>query len=291
MGQVFIHAGAHRTGTSSFQMCLAENRSALEAAGFDLAYPGRDGVPRGALALRLPGPRAGAEARAGFEARARAHLAALSPDPGRALLLSEENIPGRMFHFYAGQFYPAAAARLAIVKAALPGPVAHLVHVIRPYHALFVSAYRKRSEDNAVAPFSEIAPRMAAFAGGWPELLEQMRTILRPERMSVIAYPRRGESRALLARLIGGPAARFAEPARALNVSATDAALIALQERYRAGERLGRAAWRSVIAAHAAETDDRGYAAFRPGQRARLARRYRRDLERIAALDGVDLIA
>jgi len=35
---VFIHAGAHRTGTSSFQLCMATNRDRLEAAGFDLSY-------------------------------------------------------------------------------------------------------------------------------------------------------------------------------------------------------------------------------------------------------------
>ena len=34
MRGVFIHAGAHRTGTSSFQLCLAQNRAArLLAAG------------------------------------------------------------------------------------------------------------------------------------------------------------------------------------------------------------------------------------------------------------------
>lgn len=288
--RIFIHAGAHRTGTSSFQNCLALNRARLDAGGYDLAYPSRDGAPGGELALRLPQPGTGAAKAEALRAHSAANLAEISPRPGRDLILSEENLPGRMIHFYGGEFFPAAAKRFEMLAGLLPGEVEHILYVTRPYDALFISAYRKRSEDNPVDPFEEIAPAMAGFAGGWPEVVAAMQAALRPKRMTVIDYSARGQSRDLLGRLLGLEAGTFEEPARDLNVSATDAALIALQARYRAGERLSRAQWQAVIAEHAGAREDRGYARFTPGQAARLRRRYARSLERIAAMDGVDLI-
>ena len=38
--RVIIHAGIHRTGTTSLQRCLAGNRAALAARGF--CYPGTE---------------------------------------------------------------------------------------------------------------------------------------------------------------------------------------------------------------------------------------------------------
>ena len=289
--QVFLHTGAHRTGTSSFQLCLSQNRALLENEGYDLAYPGRDGAPQGHLALRLPGLKADRNDTAQLTTRARAHLQGLSPQSARHLVLSEENIPGRMIHFYNGQFYPAARSRLGALNSALPGDVAHLVHVIRPYHELFVSAFRKRAEDNPVGPFEEISRNMAVFQGGWPDVIGLMRDILRPARLTVIEYGKRGESRALLGQLIGANPDGFTEPDRALNVSATDAALFELQRRYHAGEHLSRKAWQQVIREHAGDRVKRGFAQFRAGQVDRLSKRYQRDLEKIATMEGVTLIA
>lgn len=103
---------------------------------------------------------------------------------------------------------------------------------------------------------------------------------------------RRGSSVDLLRALVPEAAGLdLVEPARAVNLSATDAALIALQARYRAGEDLRRGAWQAVIGDHAQDTAPLGFAAFSEADKAVLDTRYARDLERIAALDGVDLIA
>lgn len=285
---VFIHAGAHRTGSSSFQMCLARNRAGLEANGYDLAYPGRDGVPGGALRLKLPGPRHGAKRVADFAASLRAHLAELSPDPDRTLILSEENIPGRMIHFYDGQFFPASARRLESLAAALEAPPAHLLYVLRPYDQLFVSAYRKRAEDNPVTPFAQLVPHFLAMDRGWPELVAEFRDILNPRRLTVLDYAARGDSRSLLARLVPDLSeTTLDEPLEAVNVSATDAALIELQSRYGAGESLSREDWKAVLARHAGDRSARGVAAFSETEQQVLRARYAHDLERVAALDGV----
>ncbi len=53
----YLHLGAHRTGSSSFQQCLFENREILSGLGFDVVYPGRDGVPNGRLRMNTKLPR------------------------------------------------------------------------------------------------------------------------------------------------------------------------------------------------------------------------------------------
>lgn len=288
--QIYLHAGAHRTGTSSFQMCLAVNRAALEAAGFDLAYPGRDGIPEGQLGLRLPSLRHGRDKEAFFAAKVAGMLQDHSPDPTRGLILSEENIPGPMIHFDQARFYPAAAARAAALRSGL-GPVAHLVYVVRSYGALYVSGHRKRAEDRPVDPFAAKIPVRMRMDRGWPDLIAVMRDVIAPARLTVVEYGARGRSVDLLRLLVPGlEAVALREPEQTLNQSATDSALLALQARYQAGEVLSRAAWQAVVQEHASDTADHGFAQFSAAQSAELQRRYDADLDRLDALDGVTLI-
>ncbi|MCA0920945.1 hypothetical protein [Pseudooceanicola nanhaiensis] len=287
---VYLHAGAHRTGTSSFQMCLSLNADALRAAGYDLAYPGRDGIPGGNLQLRLPAPRHGPRKVRRLGEAAGAHLAALRSDATRPLILSEENIPGRMLHFYQGRFYPAAAARARALKTALPGPVAHLLYVVRPYDTLYVSAYRKRAEDRPVEPFATIRPRLMAMDRGWLELMELLIEQLTPARVTVVDYAARGSSAALLGHLLEADPAGLKEPGQVVNLSATDAALEALQARYARGETLERDAWKAVIAEHAEAQEPRGFAAFTQGEAEDLRARYAADMERLGRMPGVSVV-
>jgi len=297
VAEIYIHAGAHRTGTSSFQLMLAQNRPVLRAAGILPLYPKRDGAKGGRLRLRLPGPSVGS---AGLRARQTGvkeelarHMADV-PESAK-ILLSEENIPGRMFHFFSGRFYPAAPRRMEMLAEALKSlghaPPVSLVFVIRPYADLFVSAYRKRAEDNAVAPFSEIAPAMVHIDAGWPQLLAQFQTYLAPKHLIVRSYAHRGRSVDLLEDLLGARLADLKEPARRLNLSATDAALQALQERYRAGETLDRAHWKDVIAHYADQTEQRSFACFTQAQRTRLDDLYEADCAAIAKMAGVTFLA
>lgn len=289
---VFLHIGAHRTGTSSFQMCLDLNRAALDAAGFDLAYPGRDGIPGGRLRLKLPGP--GHKAPQEMIPRAARAIAAHSADPARALILSEENIPGRMFHFYQGRFYPAAEARLTVLQAALQNlgaeRITRVLLVLRPYDRLFASAYRKRAEDNSVPPFADLVPKFLAMDRGWPALVRAVKSILAPEELIVVDYARRGGSSDLLRRLVPDLDIPLEEPGRVMNLSATDAALDALQLRYRAGETLERADWQEVIRTHADQRDPTGFAAFSERDSNVLSERYAAHLDKIGRIRGITFL-
>lgn len=289
--RVFIHAGAQRTGTSSFQLCLYENRDYLNAAGFDLAYPGRDGVRDGRLRLQLPRKRHGAKRVPQFATRVRTHLARFSPDPARALILSEENIPGLMRNFYDGLFFPGSGNRLRTLAAALDDPPVHVLYVLRSYDELFASAFRKRAEDTAVPPFAEVAPRFLSVERGWPEIVAELRDLLAPQTLSVIPYERRGTSRDLLGRLVPElESDRLVEPARTVNLSVTDAGLEALQTRLHAGEKLSQSSFADLVATHAEDREPRGFARFSDADRAYLRGRYASDLDRVAAMDGLTFL-
>lgn len=287
--QVFIHAGAHRTGTSSFQLCLHSNGAVLARAGYQAAFPGRDGVPSGRLGLRLPAPRHGTTATGRFAPRVAEALAEY--DPELPLILSEENIPGRMIHFQSGQFYPAAEARVAALRAGLGNdPVPRLLIVLRSYEALYLSGHRKRAEDHLVDPFSDSVANLMAMDRGWPELVAILRDGLRPTELIVVPYERRGRSVDLLRRLVPGlETEALTEPRRKVNSSATDAALERLQAYYADGITLSRDARQRVIADHADDATSRGFAEFTSAQRAQLQARYRTDLDRIAEMPGVAL--
>lgn len=288
---LYIHAGAHRTGTSSFQLCLQRNRDALSAAGYDVAYPGRDGVPGGKLRLRLPGPRHGPRKIPKLAQGVADEIKRHSPEGTRGLILSEENIPGRMFHFYQGQFFPAAEARLSALAQGAGAPPKHVIYVLRSYAQIYASAYRKRAEDNAVVPFDEIVPQFLQMDRGWPDLLVGIRDILKPEQLTVLPYTRRGTSVDLLTRLVPGlDGVTLQEPEKTMNLSATDAALIALQARHHAGQELSRAQWQEIVGQHADDKEDHGFARFSDADTATLDARYERDLERVSDMVGLDFI-
>jgi hypothetical protein len=289
MRPVYIHAGAHRTGTSSFQLCLAENRAILEGAGYCLAYPGRDGAPDGTLRLKLPRPWQKPGNEQTFVPGARAHVAKVSGGSG-ALILSEENITGSMRHLFEGRFFPANAMRCRVLKDALGAPK-HLVFVVRPYAQFLRSAYRKLAENNAVPDFDQVVPAFCQMDRGWPEIVTEMRNIFEPERLSVISYARRGTSVGLLRFLVPQAPDGLIEPERTVNLSATDAALQALQQHHRSGERLKRPEWRSVIRSHAKNTAALGFADWPEDAEKHLNSKWKEDESRLLQMSGIEMLA
>lgn len=270
------------------QMCLSQNRAELETAGYDLAYPGRDDIPGARLRLGLPRGDVARHRIPGFADQIRRHLGKISPDAERGLILSEENIPGPMKHFYKGQFFPFCNKRFRTLFRALDGNPKHVVFVLRSYDELFVSAYRKRAEDNPVPEFESLIPAYKSIEKGWPWLLKRLRDALKPDTLTVIPYEKRGSSVDILRCLVPGlENVPLCEPQREVNLSATDTALLALQARYQAGEELSRPDWQAVIAEHAEDRGKRGFAEFDADTRQVLRDRYKGDLSWIARIPGV----
>lgn len=269
-------------------MCLHLNRKALGQAGYAAAFAGRDGIPSGKLNLRLPSPRHGDGPHPMFVKKTTEHLATFAVD-GQPLILSEENILGRMYHLFAGQFYPAAEARFRALKASLNGPVCRVVLVVRPYAGLYTSAFRKRAEDTRVRPFGEFVPKLMAMDRGWPEIVEALRDILKPEALVIVPFAQRGTSAQLLQRLVPEAGGDWAEPDKIVNLSPTDAALEALQALHHADEKVRGSQRRAIIQEHADDTG-RGFAAFPKQEKAELDALYEADLARIRQMDGVCVV-
>ncbi len=289
---IYLHAGAHRAGSSSFQLCLAQNRDLLMQAGFDVAYPARDGAPDGMIQLRFPDQRDPPEKTAIFGERARRRMLDVSPDAARPLIFSEENVPGRLYPILKGKFFPAARKRADVLVTGFGGAPVHVVYVLRPYAEYFLSLYRLRAQSNAIKPFEDFVPGLMRLRRGWPELVQDLQASFAPAAFTVVAYAQRGESRDLLRVLVPGlEDLALSEPERTVNLSATDAALQALQAIYREGVELETAEARAVVEAHRDDRRELGVAAFDPAQTAVLEARYAQDLERIGQMPGVRLIA
>lgn len=84
--------------------------------------------------------------------------------------------------------------------------------------------------------------------------------------------------------------APLVEPDVQVNLSATDAALEALQAQYAKGVKPDRATWQKIVAQHRDDTASRGLSEFKPRQVAQLRARYAADLERLSAMPGVALL-
>jgi len=272
-------------------MMLAENRSLLTQAGYALAYPGRDDIPQGDLRLRLPNPRNKLNWEEKFLPGARRELARFASQKSRAMILSEENIPGRMIHFRNGQFYPAAEKRFHVLASAAQVPILRAVLVVRSYTGLFISAWRKRAEDNPSPPFAEGRQNLLRMDRGWPELVRLVQTHLKVQELIVVDYARRGQSidlaKVLVPELSDLP---LVEPVRRMNHSATDAAMVALQARYHAGETLARSVWQQIISEHREDKASYGVSEFTKRQSRILDGRYQEHLDEIEAMPAVTLL-
>ncbi|MEX0284039.1 MAG: hypothetical protein AB3N23_05460 [Paracoccaceae bacterium] len=288
---IYIHAGGHRTGSSSFQLCLAENRAVLNARGYDLFYPGRDGAPGGQPQFHLPEGGDGPKRREIIVQRVSHRLNAISPDPERSLILSEENLSGRIYPCLRGRFFPIARRRASAMRAALGQAPTHVVMVVRPYASFLQSCYRLRAQDNQVRPFAALAPDMVAAPRGWLDAVRDLFAGLEPDLMTVVEIGARKESRSLLQRLVPDLAdVELCEPQRRVNLSATDAALTEIQRRFREGADLSDADVSAVVSDYAEDQTDCSFARFTESQATALAERYERDLESIAAMKGVNLL-
>lgn len=283
--QIVLHAGAEGCGAGALQVRLRANRDALAARGYALALPDAAGA---GLRLKLPELRHDAGEAARLATRAGREIDRLAGAFDR-LILSDETIPGRSVHLYSGRFYPAAEARAAALAPALGGRVAHLLFVIRPYDAFFSAVHRARAARRAVPGLADFAAALDGLDRGWPELIAGLQQALRPERFTVIEADD-GQGAALAARLLPdlAPADLAAEGTAAAPM--TDRALIAIQEALAADPKLPQDAIEGLIAQHAGDAADLGFARWPETVAARWRDRYAADLDRIAAMPDIALM-
>jgi len=287
--QILVHAGAHCTGSRDFQRFLAANRESIAAAGYALAYPGRDGAAGGTLDCPLPDPRHAETEIAGFSATLACRLEAAAP-PGaglRGLILSEHDLAGRMSDLLGGRFYPAAGLRAATLRAALGRPVDRLVITLKPYDALFLSSWRHFAVDRPIEPFAEYVPAMAGFLGGWVDTVAALRDGL--EATSVTILTSRGQPDEVLTHL--APDASPPAPVRPAPMPrVTDSAVAMAQRHFRQGARFAPGQRDRLLAFHAHQPQSASVHGFAGLPLADLRGRYIADLDTLARLPWVDMV-
>lgn len=285
--EILVHAGAHCTGSRDFQRFIAANRASLTDAGYDLAYPGRDGAAGGTLDAALPEPRHSAEQCTGLAATLAGRLAPVIGRGERGLILSEHDLAGGMVDLLGGRFYPAARRRAEALRIALGRPVDRLVIVLKPYDTIFVSAWRRFAVDRQIEAFADYAPAMAGFLGGWVDLVEDLRGGLEARSVTVLAN--RPGPQELLAHLAPG-----AVPARPICPAAmpriTDSAVAMAQRHFRQGARFAPGQRDRILAFHAHQPQTPSVHGFAGLALADLRGRYVADLDTLSRLHGVEMI-
>lgn len=285
--QILVHAGLHCSGAEDFQRFLGLNREAIRAQGFDLAYPGRGGAQGGGFDCAWPEARHRHDDLEAFVAPVAATLAAQRRPGARRLILSEHDLAGRMATLLQGRFYPAARKRAEVLSRAIGRPVDRLVITLRPYDRLFRGAWERYALEREMEPFSEFAPAMAGFSGGWVDVVEALRDGLSAREVIVLAE--RAGPRELLSFLAPGVHLADAE-LPAVVPAVTDSALAMIQRHFRQGARFAPGQRDRLLAFHARQPQverDPGFAGL---QLADLRGRYIGDLDALARLDRVMVV-
>ena len=172
--ELIVHLGVHRTGSTSFQASLSNNRGILQAEGIALWTPQvlrqMAGFSKTVMMVR------GGQAPALKTMLAR-ECDQLQADGMRQLLISEENIIGTMeANLRRASLYPDAAERLQAYAEILPASPKRIAIGVRNLTDYWVSVYGYilNSAKAVPQPFDKLAPRLAQ-AGGWLPLIEAIR--------------------------------------------------------------------------------------------------------------------
>jgi hypothetical protein len=200
--KVILHIGAHRTGTTSLQRSLWQNRVKLKQNG--VVYWGPSVTRGGRFSGLLRGP--GAETRetarriARNSGAIRLEMQRLEGRGMDTLLVSEENILGSMrLNLRLGLLYPGLQQRLARFHAVFGGVCTRIGLSIRPYDDFWASslAYAIRA---GVAGFdTETAVRLTRQTRSWRRVIDDVARAFPAAEVVVWEFDR----------LIGRPEAQF----------------------------------------------------------------------------------
>jgi hypothetical protein len=203
MGEIAVHLGAHKTGTTWLQRRLRDGAGALAAAGIDYEPLARlrpaftDGFERWVRAR--PGAPSPAVLRATLSA-----LAARSP---HRLLLSDENLMGDCFTFLrTGRLYPGFARRMDRLQEVLPQRPVRVVLTIRDYAGFFPSAYIEALRYRAFEPFDALRGRLTLDDGLWTRIVAALVARFGTDAVRIMRFEKLGPRLpAMLEALFGTP--------------------------------------------------------------------------------------
>lgn len=272
--ELFLHIGAHRTGTTAMQDMLAAQPGVL-------AEKGVAALVHAELEARVPGlarvvRREGWESlRAGLENATR---------NARKVLISDENIIGDMgWNIRSGSFYWRARQRLEAWRDFLGRPPARIGLGIRSYESYWLSAhalelsYRPAAKHGPVT-FAAARNGMVAAERGWLDLVDDLSGVFPASEILVWPVEARLPVEEIAQRLVDERLA-LAPPPAGVNAAPAPGLIPAMEHKRAAEPEIGRAAMRDWLADQRAHPFD----GFTAGQRAHMAARYEADIAALAA--------
>ncbi|WP_424944059.1 hypothetical protein [Aliiroseovarius crassostreae] len=286
---LYLHLGAHRTGTGSFQEFLSMNAGRLDDHGVNVAVSNRDGNLNSGLKLRLPDKR---HFRKNNLDQHRVWLDEQiednSLDRRRVSLVSEENLPGTINTLMSPDIYPIVDKRLKFFASRQTKPIRKVLFVVRSYDSFFESVFRKRVEFRAIDPFHHYRDDMMTMNRGWVDVIQDIRDATKVDNVQVLRFEDRPGYLKLLHTLFPAlPHDGWLGPQGLRNVSASNAACREIQRAFHNGEELSRAQIEDIKARYADDTDAEPVAAFSDADRAELQDRYAEDVQTIRNLPFV----
>jgi len=276
--RIVLHIGAHRTGTGNFQEFLYKNTDVLYKMNISARYPGRDFDGDGNLKLKLPHAeeiRANGVSENHVE-KARRQLLK-GPTEGE-LIISEENLLGRMLPIFNGKFYNRLVPRMGILTQALGRAPDQVVMVVRNYGDFFVSCYAQMAQVRVLPDWDTCFERLMRDGRTWVDVAGAVQKGLNPTRVTVVPYASRGTNTELLARMTKTKVDGLEEPPRGTNVSATTEAIAELQKRLSAKEDLTWPQVHQIKDDHSVANGGTAFSPLTPAQKSSFTRRYNADL-------------
>jgi len=286
--RIVLHVGAHRTGTGSFQSFLNHNAAKLQGAGISARYPGRDIGDEGTLKLKLPAAEdikiGGVKDRHVVAARRQL----LAGETTGEMIISEENILGRMIPIFKGRFYYRIIPRMEILANAMGRAPDQVVMVVRNYGDFFVSAYAQMAQVRVMPAWDIVMPRLLQNERTWGTVACALHKGLNPTRITVVPYAKRGTNADLLALMTKTKIDGLQEVPRGTNTSATSEAIFELQARLAAKEELSEETVQQIKDDHSVANGGTVYNPMTPAQKSTFTRRYNADLKAMQDDTSID---
>jgi len=207
---IILHAGAHRTGTTSFQSYLRGNTAALAADGTGYWGPRRLRTGLFSGLFPAPGPARGRNLLRRAEGRVQMHLDLAETAGVARLLVTDENMMGApRACLSAGSLYPAVGERMARVSLAFGARAGRVIISLRALDLWWASVAAYSVARGHSVPESRKLDQIACSGRGWRDVITDLACAM-PEAQIVVVPFEQVASRpdALLAAATGRTAPR-----------------------------------------------------------------------------------
>ena len=277
--RIVLHVGAHRTGTGSFQAFLDKNEAVLNENGISARYPGRDIDGSGNMKLKLPQAEAIRAGGINDDHIIAARKQLMSGATTGELIISEENILGRMFPFFQGSFYNRIIPRMRVLGQAMGRAPDQVVLVTRNYGEFFVSAYAQMAQVRVMPSWEKAGPKLMRDERTWIDVAGALHKGLNPTRITVVPYANRGSNAHLLGIMTKTKITALQEAEKGTNISATAEAIEELQKRLTAKEDLTWAQVHQIKDDHSVANGGTVFNPLTPAQKSAFTRKYNADMK------------